>query len=77
MFNDIINFFKTNTAPISGSVAVAFGSLSPNEAAAIASIVFGFCTIAMNFYFKHRELKLRKQEIERKYRNENEPKNKP
>lgn len=76
MFNDIINFFKANTAPVSGSVAVAVGSLSPNEAAAIASIVFGFCTIAMNFYFKQRELKLRQQEMERKYHNENEQANK-
>lgn len=72
MFNDIINFFKTNSASVSGSAAVAFGSLSPNEAAAIATIIYGFLTIVMSFYFKHRELKLRQQEIERKYRNENE-----
>lgn len=60
---------KFDNVPYLGAMVAFLGGLTLNDWASLFGILFGFTTVLINFYYKHKEYQLR--EISMKLRLQN------
>lgn len=58
---------KFDNVPYLGALVSLVSAWTLNEWASVLGILFGFCTLAMSFYYKHKEYQLKLEELKRKY----------